>query len=239
MTRIVFSLAMALLVLLAIPTSASAQYSVGVTYRGELIDGELSPLSGVFALRFALFEDAEATVPLWQEDRFVATENGLYEITLGREIPLPATVDGRRLSLAVMTRDGTTITRHPMRVVYDRLDAGEVSATVRHQTFADLAGYARRAERATTAENCTRLSGRTLAQIDQYDNVLRRIRELQQAMLPGGLRISPETVDQPRIGGDSGIRYDVICPPGFAMTGARGGHGHVVDGFQPICTRIE
>ena len=86
-----------------------------------------------------------------------------------------------------------------------RLDDGAHSATVRHQTFADLAGYARRAERATTAENCTRLAGRTLAQIDQYDNVLRRIRELQQAMLPGGSRISPESVAQPPIGGDSGI----------------------------------
>lgn len=233
----------ALLVVLGVsivPRSAAAQYAVGVPYDGELIDGSNMPVSGVFPLRFVLYPDAESTEPLWTEETWVAVAGGMYHVTLGRVTAIPATLDGQELSLAVQTRDGSTITRHNLRVFYERIDGGGASATIRYTAFADLAALALNADRASHAENCARLSGRTLAQFDQSDDIERRVNDLEQALTSTASRLGSETITLPAFGGDgNGNPYEVMCPPGFAMTGARGGNGNLVDSVQPICTRLE
>ncbi len=238
--RALLAAAVALAALLLVGTPARAQgYAVGVVYEGELIDGALAPLSGVFPLRFSLYEARIADEPVWTELRWLAVAEGRYRVTLGRETAIPASLDGQTLWLGVATRDGAEIVRQPFTVRHERVDGGDREPTVRRMTFADLTAVALRAERATRAQDCDRIEGRSYAQIDRYDSVLRRLRELEDEVRPGGSRIGSETTVLPRAGGAGGQRYEVACPPGFAATGARGGHAALVDSVQLVCTRLE
>lgn len=223
-----------------LPATAWSQDGLRVSYAGELIDGEARPLSGVFPLRFQLSEQAGGE-PVWSELRYVAVVEGIYDILLGRQTPLPTTLANRSMILQVALQDGTPLMQHTLRVEPWTPPASALrDATVRRIDEVELAARTIFAERARLAQDCRTLQGRTFADLNQYDTLLQRLQELRTQLRAGqSVQIGRDPRYLERVGADSGRQYTRLCPPNQIVTGARGGAGNLVDGLQLICSPIQ
>lgn len=211
-----------------------------VAYRGELIDDENRPISGVFPLTFRLYRSAGAESPVWSEQQFVAVSEGLYEVRLGRAVGIPSAWAGEQRVLEVALPDGAAISSQTIVLSEWTPERATPLPTIRSMRFAGLAGRALRADEASTASDCNRLSGQAPSSLDHYEELRTQLDEVRARIeRPAGLRVGGETTVLPRIGGEGGNRYERNCPPGFVMTGARGGAGNLIDGFRIICTQLE
>ena len=211
-----------------------------VGYVGELLDERSSPITGVFPLTFSLYRDSASAEALWAEQQFVAVFDGMYTVELGRERGIPTDWAGEARVLDVSIVGAGSINRQPIILTPWRAPGEVPLPMVRYESFVDLAGTAVHADTAGLADRCRTLSGQSVDDLDHYDELAARIAELRQRVSrPSGNRLGPEPVVLPRIGGGGGTRYERNCPPGFVMTGARGGAGSLVDGFRPICTQLE
>ena len=246
--KIRLSLAIATLVAVtALPTLASAQDDapeiIRHAYRGELIDQEFSPISGVFPMVFKLYAAQNGTTAVWTEEQFVAVYEGRYDVVLGAFEPLPAELNNESLFIAMEIAGAGEVTRHPVTV----FDMGEpveeqINVDMQQITFADIADRAIFAQDAAEAENCRTLGGKTLDEIDRYEELLGSINEVRSSAgssQGGGAALGSRTTTLGRIGGAGGNPYTETCPPGYVVTGARGGHGNLIDSLQFICSPLE
>ena len=228
------------MVFLAFAASAYAQDTMRVGFTGELLDENDAPISGVFPLTFSLYDGEGVADAAWSEQQFVAVFDGMYTVELGRERGIPVEWSGASKVLDVSIVGAGSIGRQRIALTPWRAPGEIPLPLVRHESFVDLAGRAVRADQAGLADRCLTLSGVAVDDLDHYDELAARIAELRQRVSrPAGNRIGPDPVVLPRIGGGGGSRYERNCPPGFVMTGARGGAGSLVDGFRPICTQLE
>ena len=211
-----------------------------VGFTGELLDENDSPITGVFPLTLALYQDEGMADAQWAEQQFVAVFDGMYTVELGRERGIPVEWSGATRVLDVSITGVGSLGRQTIALTPWRAPGDIPLPLVRHESFVDLAGTAVRADQTGLADRCRTLSGVSVDDLDHYEELSARIDELRQRVTrPAGNRIGPEPVVLPRIGGGGGSRYERNCPPGFVMTGARGGAGSLVDGFRPICTQLE
>jgi hypothetical protein len=234
------SIVMVTLFVSVLSSTADAQETMRVGYVGELLDENNSPITGVFPLTFSIYRDSASAEVLWAEQQFVAVFDGMYTVELGRErgIPLDWAGDARVLDVAIA---GTgSIGRQPLVLTPWRAPGEVPLPMVSNENFVDLAGTAIRADRAGLADRCRTLSGQSVDDLDHYDELAARIAELRERVTrPTGNRIGSDPAVLPRVGGGGGTRYERTCPPGFVMSGARGGAGSLVDGFRLICTQLE
>jgi hypothetical protein len=110
-------------------------------------------------------------------------------------------------------------------------------------TFAHLADLALLAEEAEHAQDADRLGGRTLEEIDRYDEIARRLEDHMADPEAHGAESRRagrrgETV-LPRIGGEGGSPYNRECPEGMVVVGLRGSAGALVDSIEVICASVE
>ena len=215
---------------------------IEVEYRGEMIDADGHPISGVFPLTFQLFATPDATEAVWTEQRFVTVDQGGYRIRLGRATPMPALHAGQAMTLAIVLGSAGEIARYPFTptpwaAAPDPLETAQIERI----TFAELAGRAVRADRALFARDCLTLGGRTVDEIDRSTDLAERIEELRtQLRDEGGAQVGSDYQYAEIVGhATNGNRYDVVCPAGYVITGARGGAGNLVDGVQMVCTQIQ
>jgi hypothetical protein len=244
--RNVASLALsALLLVTSLPHQApEAQQTtvMEVEYRGEMIDPDGHPISGVFPLTFQLFSTPDGTEPVWTEQRFVTVDQGGYRIRLGRANPLPSLHAGQPMTLAIVLGATGEIARYPFTPTPWEPAADPLqTAQIERITFAELAGRAVRADRAGFARDCRTLGGRTVDQLDRSTDLAERIEELRtQLRDEGGAQVGTDYQYAEVVGhATNGNRYDIVCPAGYVITGARGGAGNLVDGFQLVCTQIQ
>lgn len=214
-----------------------------VRYTGELIDQAASPISGVFGIHFRLFENQGDTAPVWTERSFVAVANGAYTIDLGALTPIPRTLQGKRLWLAVDVDTLGELVRDPLVLRAYQPPPPAVGRRLADLSFAALADRALLADRAFDAENSQRLGGKTLAEIDRYPELYRQFMELRQQVTAirhsGGTRVARRTTTMDAIGGPGGAGYRVACPDGQVMVGITGRAGNVVDAISIICAPLE
>ena len=215
---------------------------IEVEYRGEMIDADGQPISGVFPLTFQLLETADSAEPVWTEQRFVTVEQGGYRIRLGRATPIPAQYAGQSMTLVIVLGAAGEIARYPFTPTpWSAAPDPLQTARIERITFAELAGRAVRADRALFAQDCRTLSGRTVDAIDRSPDLAERIEELRSQLRDeGGAQIGSDYQYAELVGHPTnGNRYDLVCPAGYVITGARGGAGNLVDGFQLVCTQIQ
>jgi hypothetical protein len=244
-------------VLLALLAGVALGAELRVDYGGELIDGSARPLSGVFALRFKLYQSAGANDALWEEHHYVAVVDGEYEVALGSENPLAPELVDRELYVSVEFMDEELL-REPL-VLRRAAAAGQPlplegiitdpDGNLTQVTFAQLAERAVVADTAERAHDCERLGGLTAAELDRYDELSRRLAELEERMnresrdpretRGGGAQVGSSTTVLQRIGGDGGQRYTRMCPAGYVLVGARGGAAQLVDSIEFVCAPIE
>lgn len=220
---------------------AHAQNDRPVPYTGELIDEAGVPISGVFPLEFSLFEAEGSRTAFWTESRHVAVYEGAYEVDLGTLSPIPGDRVGSDAFIAVSIGDIGEVTRHGItltpRATPQTRD--EVIAEL-DITFADLAERSLFAVEATSAGDCRRVGGKTLEELDRYDEVLTEMASLRDRLDEvTGARLGSRTTTLERIGGAGGNPYSRTCPPGHVVTGARGGAGALIDSIEFICSPLQ
>lgn len=212
-----------------------------VTWTGEFIDPDLRPVSGVFAITLRLFDDAAASDAVWTERRYVSVLDGTYELLLGEHSALPESLRGRTMSLGVSVDGAGEVTRSELRIVPAPPKPGRAETLAGIEiTWADLSERAVMAHAARTAEDCATLDGRTLAQIDRYDELLSEIvRARERLDQLRGAALSNQTVTLERVGGAGGNPYQRTCPPGHVVVGIRGGAGALIDSIELVCAPLQ
>lgn len=234
--------ALAALAALATPAAVAAQDGgFAFAYRGEIIDDQGVPISGVFPLTFRLYRTEDGRASSWSEDGFVSVYEGVYDVTLGEESPIPREHANTTAFIAVEMGDIGEITRHSVVLtpITGPRSRDEIIAEL-DVTFADLADRALFAFESGSAEDCERLGGKTLSELDRYDEVLEEMAQLRDRLDDvTGARLGSRTTTLERIGGSGGNAYSRTCPPGHVVTGARGGMGALIDSIELICSPLQ
>lgn len=210
-----------------------------LVYGGKLLDERAAPIGGVYPLTFALYNKSRGGKALWSEGHFVAVDNGLYVIELGRKKSITKSIELDQLYIGVRITGGPELVRE--RFVPEGQQPDEV---IRHQTtktvqggkaqpagvvdYAEKAGFAYVAEK---ADNAVRLDGLTLQELKK---------QLEKSGDgPGGkVTLGTSPFNTPSAGGDGGTPYQQLCPEGYVVTGMRGGSGLYVDRVGLICSPL-
>lgn len=210
-----------------------------VRYEGELLDQASAPISGIFPMVFSFYPTADGDSPSWVELQSVAVIEGRYEVFLGRTRGVPRAWDGQTVHLGVALGDAGEVTRHAVALEsYVGDDEGDLPSVIPAGNV-ELAGYALSADSAVFAHECRALDGRTARELDRFEQLMTRVNAIRETLdRARDQRVARESQPAQRIGGAGGVRYQRTCPPGFVMTGARGGMGNLVDGFRIICTEL-
>lgn len=221
------------------PSRAPKAYILS-RYTGELADDDLKPISGIFRVTFKLFPDTSAPTEIWAETLFVTIVEGRYDVALGRITPIGANLDGRQLFLSA-TLEEEPGERIPFAVrAATTRDDSPSGPIFRGKNFADVADRALVATRAATADNCSTLGGKTAEEIDQSKELNKRVSELREALREkSSIKLGGQQQVLERVGGAGGNSYQRQCPPGFVVTGFRGGQGQFLDSIEIVCNAIE
>ncbi len=241
MTHRFASILFALCLALIVARPALAEEGPFVTYTGELIDDQGRPLTGVFPITINLYDTADATAPRWSDGRWVSIVDGSYTVVLGEAAPLPAELLGRSLSIGVNIGRTGEITRHDIVLAASAPEPtrDEIIADL-DVSFADLADRALYAEDAAQADDCLMIGGRTLDELDRFEEVLGVLAEIRDDVDEiDGPYVGSRTTTLERVGGSGGNGFTQMCPPNYVVVGMRGAAGSVVDSIQLICAPLE
>lgn len=236
-----------LLALLALTTlhpgsSEGASSSGGLyqRYRGELLDNAARPLSGVFTMTFSFWQHPSGP-PVWRETRVVAVVDGEYEVKLGSINPVPFQLQNSSGELHVML-EADELIHHAFRVSLIRADLDPAEPKLPVPVYlAEVAERAMVAAHADRADDCDRLGGKRLDEIDRFEELLAEVARMRAMLDSTGDKphISNKQVGLPRIGGSTGNRYAVNCPPSSIVTGVEIKGGDLIDSITPTCTPLE
>jgi hypothetical protein len=201
-----------------------------LSYHSTLKDDDNKPVGGIFQMQFEL-RKAKSKKAFWKEKHWVSVDNGHYTVQLGRATHLPKDLDPKS---AVMTVSIAGVGE----VLQESLAGGEVALNEeagespgggkRIVQYAEKAGFAYEAERATVADRLGNFTAKLLQ--DALD-------ELQKRKLK--VKVGKNQVNLTSIGGVGGTPFESICPAGTVMVGIRGGAGIYIDNFQVVCAPLE
>jgi hypothetical protein len=247
------------------PTSAS---ELVVDYNGRLQDGRGRPISGVFNLAFKLYDGRHAAEAAWQERHFVAVVDGDYIVALGSKAPLTQSTlpddawigvelvgegellrDRFRMGEASAGSAGSGATSGAGNselqwAMSDKTRALlEAAKTGERITFADVAERAVTADKANFAKSAATLGEMSAEELEKatqiaLDRLGAHIADPDAHAATGGLLLGNDHAVQRRVGGSGGDPYQVNCPPGYVVTGIKGGAGRMLDSISIICTQL-
>ena len=122
-----------------------------VNYQGRLTDASGNPLTGTYAMSFALYTAATGGTPFWQEQRAGASSvpvtNGLFSVYLGSITPIDPTKLTQPAYLGITV--GTDAEMTPR----------ELLGTVPYAMQAETAANAQNAAQAAQAQNAATVNG--------------------------------------------------------------------------------
>lgn len=223
---------------LIVPLTASAEGGFEFDYRGEIIDDAGGPISGVFSLTFKLYQSGEDE-SFWDEHHHVSVYAGSYDIVLGELTAVPDEYRGETVQIAVEVADAGEFTRHDVLLAPSVSQTREEVLAELDVIFADLADRSLYAVQAEAADDCVRLGGKTLEELDRYEELIEDITELRgEVDEMTGAALGSRTTTLERIGGAGGNSYSRTCPPGHVVTGVRGGAGALIDSIELICSPL-
>jgi hypothetical protein len=217
-----------------------------VIYAGRLEDGQGRPVGGVFPLTFAFHKTEKGGKAAWTEAHFVAVDNGVYAVELGRLKNLPKNLDLTKAWISVAITGGKEVVRD--RFAGDVIEAPAAAPVIpvapppgpsvgvapqpAKGTYADLAGFAYEAEKAKAADT---IGGMTA-------NDLRNLAKQAQAATtaaPAKAKIGQASRFTDAAGGPGGSEFTLQCPPGHVATGIRGRGAVMIDQISVICSPLE
>ena len=228
-----------ILVLVVLVASTAAAKRRILVYSGKLLDERSAPIGGVFPLTFAFYSKSKGGQAVWSESHYVAVDNGVYQLELGRRKVIPGSVSLDQLYVGVRITGGPEIVRERF------IAEGSEEEVIRKQgieqpgkaqaggtvDYAEKAGFAYVAEK---ADNSTRIDGLTVEQLKRAVAT-----EGGGGGGGGGVTIGENTFNSPTAGGDGGTPFQHLCPEGYVMTGFRGAAGLYIDRVGIICSPLE
>ncbi len=225
--------------LAAIPAHAAAAHGEGagkrtvLQFESTLRDEDQKPVSGIFLMEFDLHKPKQTKV-FWKEKHWVAIDNGHYTIQLGHATALPKGLDPKTAVMAVSISGVGQVLEEPLAggaalaEVDDRGAASPGAGGKRIVPYAEKAGFAYEAERATVADRIGNLTAKMLQEaLDALDRRKAKVKP------------SKNTHMLTSIGGAGGTPFEAMCPAGMVVVGIRGGSGIYIDNFQVVCAPLE
>lgn len=222
----------------------AADPSARIVYGGKVEDAQGRPIGGIYPLTFSFYRTAKGGKALWSESHFVAVDNGVYAVELGRDKAFPKTLDFDKSFMSVSITGGKEIVREkfvsdpsllpaPADTPAPKPIEPQVGAPPQPAkgTYADLAGFAYEAEKAKSADA---IGGMTVADIKTLVKQAETPRETVTKVRIGDAKRYTE-----QVGGSGGRPYTLECPPGFVVTGIRGQAAGYVDQIALICSPLE
>jgi len=235
-----------------VPDALAADPTSRVVYGGRLEDAQGRPVGGIYPLTFSFYRTEKGGRAMWSEAHFVAVDNGLYGVELGREKPFPRTLDLTRAFISVSV-NGKEIVRD--RFAPEAAAAPEPAAPAQPKaepavapaadpaigappqaakgTYADLAGFAYEAEKAKTADSVGGLTAVDLRNLIKQSTAAETPKETQKVRIGEAQRFTEQ------VGGLGGQPFTLQCPPGHVVTGIRGQAAGYVDQIALICSPLE
>jgi len=206
-----------------------ADRRVVLTWQSTLKDDDNKPVAGIFQLEFALLK-GHSKKPFWREKHWVAVDNGHYALPLGRASPLPKDFDVKSAVMVVSMPGDGEVLREALGgdAALSTEPAAGAADRKRIATYAEKAGFAYEAERATTAD---RIGNYTASLLQEALDALQK-RKLK-------VRVGKGQINLTTVGGAGGTPFESICPAGTVMIGLRGGSGVYIDNFQVVCAPLE
>lgn len=226
-----------------------------VVYGGRLEDAQGRPVGGIYPLTFSFYRTDKGGRAMWSEAHFVAVDNGLYGVELGREKPFPRTLDLTRAFISVSV-NGKEIVRdrfqpeaaaapEPAAPAQPKVEPAVAAAAdpaadptigappqAAKGTYADLAGFAYEAEKAKAADSVGGLTAVDLRNLIKQ-STSESPKETQKVRIGETKRFTEQ------VGGLGGQAFTLQCPPGHVVTGIRGQAAGYVDQIALICSPLE
>lgn len=198
-------------------------------YQSTLKDDENKPVGGIFQMQFELSKPKSKKV-FWKETHWVAVDNGHYTVSLGRSRNLPRDLDPKSAVITVSVSGVGQVLQESLAggEVQVEQDNGGGAGGKRIVQYAEKAGFAYEAERATIADRLGNFTAKLLQEA---------LDELQKRKLK--VKVGKNQINLNSIGGVGGTPFESICPPGTVMIGIRGGAGIYIDNFQVVCAPLE
>lgn len=111
---------------------AAAAVPTTITHQGRLYDAEGTPVQGTIEVVFALYDAADAAVPVWSEVHSITFEEGYFSIDLGGQVPFTeATFDGALRYLGITVGNDPEMTpRAPVQSVPYAILANNVNGDI-------------------------------------------------------------------------------------------------------------
>jgi len=228
------------------PGALAADPQSRVVYAGRIEDAQGRPIGGIFPLTFSFFRAEKGGRAAWTESHFVAVDNGVYAIELGRLKTLPKNLDLARAWLSVAVTGGKEIVRDrfagdvvevPQRPVAPVVPPANPTVGAPPQpakgTYADLAGFAYEAEKAKSAETIGGLTANDLR------NLAKQAQTAPAAAATTKAKLGPTSRLSETAGGTGGTEFVLQCPPGHVATGIRGRGALMIDSLTVICSPLE
>ena len=217
-----------------------------VVYAGRIEDSQGRPIGGIYPLAFAFYKTEKGGRPTWSESHFVAVDNGVYAVELGRSKSLPKNVDLSKVWIGVAISGGKEIVREkfagdvieapasqPIPVAAPQAPSVGVAPQPAKGTYADLAGFAYEAEKAKTADT---IGGMTANDIK---NLAKQAQSTSSATAQAKPKIGQASRFTDAAGGPGGTEFTLQCPPGHVATGIRGRGAAMIDQLSVICSPLE
>lgn len=240
-SRVVTFVLATILATATLPADGFSDGSIEVPYTGELTDDQQSPISGVFIVDFKAMANESATEPIWTERHFLAIDEGQYHVRLGSVQPIPASLANQSRILVVELLEFGEVARQPFTFVpAPPVPSREEVIAGLNLTYADVAERALLATEADAADDCLKLGGKSLDELDRYSELLQEITAVKDTLDgAAGIRLGTRTTTLERVGGAGGNPYSKTCPAGHVVTGMRGGSGDLIDSIELICSPLQ
>jgi len=210
-----------------------------VRYTGVLQDENQSAIGGIYRIKFSLFKTQSTRRAQWSETHWVVVDNGRYDVVLGQNKKIPKRMDLDNAFIGVsldgvgeIVREKLTVELEPptmrgeneplLTTPAPRGGTARKAKTESHVEYAEKAGFAFEAERATNADKINNLT----------------VKELE-AKLNKPPRIGSSVKHTGKAGGKGGYGFEYSCPKGYVVTGMKGSDGKFIDSLQLICSPLE
>jgi len=198
-------------------------------FESTLKDDDNKPVAGIFQMSFEL-RKPKAKKAFWAEKHWVAIDNGRYALQLGKDSPLPKDLDPQSAVIVVSIPGVGEVLQEPLagEAALTQVDENARRGGKRIVQYAEKAGFAYEAERATVADRIGNFTAKLLQDtLDALDK--RKVK----------IKIGKNHLNLTSVGGAGGTPYETICPPGMVAIGIRGGSGIYIDNFQLVCAPLE